>query len=139
MQWLHALPFNHGLGNFISSLKDSLLRFSRLSDKQLAALSKVRASIEALEAAKLNEHFGTVGEKKVEMQLTCYMVVEMQSQWGTSYMHLCEDEAGRCIVYKGKSDMLGKGESGTVVATIKAHDEYDGRKQTIITRPNVLS
>lgn len=53
------------------------------------------------------------------------------------YVHICRDEAGNTVVYKGKS-IAAKGDTIVVKATIKAHGERDGEKQTVIARPAVI-
>lgn len=47
------------------------------------------------------------------------------------------DIGGNIVVYFGY--LAERGATVTVMATIKSHDEYQGRKQTVISRPKLLN
>ena len=75
---------------------------------------------------------------------------------GFQYMYIMRDEAGNSIIYKTKSELgfkfktskndkfvmdelaVMQGMTMWIKAGIKAHTEYKGEKQTIITRAKVL-
>jgi hypothetical protein len=61
----------------------------------------------------------------------------MQGNYGTSYILGFEDEAGNSVVWFSSVDIGDVGEVFTLKATIKGHDVYKGRKQTVITRAKV--
>jgi hypothetical protein len=48
------------------------------------------------------------------------------------------DTNGNIIIHKGSKPNWEKGEVVIVKATVKAHNDRNGVKQTIITRPKVI-
>jgi hypothetical protein len=68
----------------------------------------------------------------------CERSFSFEGVYGVSHINICRDEAGNVIVYKG-SHGLEKGWRYVIKATVKAHDEREGVKQTIIARPKILS
>jgi hypothetical protein len=66
------------------------------------------------------------------------LVVEMEGQYGYSYLHVLHDDAGNVVVYKGSKELGMRGERVLVKATVKDHDVRDGVKQTKIARPVAL-
>lgn len=89
-----------------------------------------------------SQFIGTVGERRA-FELTLRMSIDLETQFGLSTIYIFNDDAGNVVVYKGtkyllnaQGDRLQKGERITFkAATIKAHNERDGVKQTIIARP----
>ena len=67
--------------------------------------------------------------------LTIKFVTSFETQFGTTFVNICEDADANVVVYKGSNLLGGKGEKVQVKATIKAHDYRDGVAQTIISRP----
>ena len=133
--------YNEG---FMGSMAQALDTFGKLTPKQSEAVLKgidARAAKKAewaSERAALNAnrtHIGTVGQK-ITVTLTTVHIVILDGMYGTNYIFICEDADKNTIIYKGKSDsMPNKGETATVVATVKEHGVRDGVKQTIIQRP----
>lgn len=93
----------------------------------------------------VSQHVGVVGER-TQLNLKQILVREIAGGYGWTYLHIFEDAAGNTLKWFGSSrlwkgnDMnaqanrLADGESMVVVATIKAHDEYQGKKQTVLAR-----
>lgn len=132
---------------FVGSLAKSFDSFGKLTEGQVNAVRKCieqrkqRQAEWADQKAALNasrQHIGTVGDK-VTMTLTTVHVIMMDSMYGTNLFHICEDADKNIVIYKGKvSGFPYKGETATVVATIKEHGVRDGVKQTVIQRPKVV-
>lgn len=85
-----------------------------------------------------SEFVGEIGDK-VEMRLTftAYYTFETHYTYNgeVSYIYKFADENGNTIVWKtGKPMELKEGTEYTVKGTIKAHSEYKGDKQTVLTR-----
>lgn len=81
---------------------------------------------------------GAVGDKvtltiKVEKIITLY-----SDLYGNNYLHLCRDQDGNVIVYKGTAQIGAPGDTNTIKATVKAHELYNGVQQTIVQRPKVI-
>jgi hypothetical protein len=132
--------------NFGGSLSRAFDTYGKLTEGQVNAVRKIMATQAARKAewaskeAALNanrEHIGVVGQK-VTITLTVKHIVELESIYGANYIHICEDAFHNVIIYKGKSESFPrKGETATVVATVKEHGVRDGVKQTIIQRPKL--
>ena len=81
-----------------------------------------------------NLHVGEVGQK-IAVQVTIKKVTTMQGFYGVTDMALMEDEAGN--MFKWVASNFPDFKEGDVVVlrgTVKAHDEYKGRNQTVVTR-----
>ena len=107
-------------------------------------------------ANALSQHVGTVGARG-EWTLRLEKVIDFDSQFGRVYINLMRDEAGNIVVYKGSNslwfaaqetaqgrengnptytlDLPRGGVTLRFTATVKAHGERDGAKQTILARP----
>ena len=72
------------------------------------------------------------------MTLTVMHIIVLDGIYGSNYIHICEDDQQNVVIYKGKAaDFPLKGETATIVATVKDHGVRDGVKQTIIQRPKL--
>jgi hypothetical protein len=133
---------------FVGSLASAYDRFGKLTEGQVNAVRKCIAQRAERKAewadkqAALNaarQHIGEVG-KKATLTLTVKHIVTLESAYGANYIHICEDEAQNVVIYKGKSDSFPvKGETATIVATIKEHGVRNGVKQTVIQRPKLAA
>ena len=151
---------------FIEKMAQSLFCvYGKLSPKQVDAVIKYQADTQirrkaftkAVEEQKARSAFLGVENERVQLKLHVDKVVEVEVQKfsyydsSTMYIYLMRDEAGNRIVYKTKA-VLGltvKGDNFNeffpvlekadieLKATIKAHAEYKGEKQTIIQRAKV--
>jgi hypothetical protein len=97
-----------------------------------------RAAIEVERAARIaairaaSQHIGSIGER-ITTAVTVRFVRHIDTQFGTMNIVSMRDDAGNTIVAKGKFN-ANEGDKMTIKATIKAHDEYNGEKQTIVQR-----
>ena len=86
-----------------------------------------------------SKHFGTVGVRIRKLALTYRGNYSFDSQYGTTFIHRFVTEDGSDAVWMtGSSSLCAEGETITVDATVKAHDEYKGRPQTKLTRVKIL-
>ncbi len=89
-------------------------------------------------ASKANEHLPGVAVKQRLRDLALTLVVEhaFDTAFGTKWILRFEDEAGRCVVWKTTSRGLGysTGDRVVVTGTVKELGEYQGTKQTELTR-----
>lgn len=94
----------------------------------------------AAENAK-TEFFGNVGDK-IELSVTGKILTSYANSYGSIYnvvetfIYEFKDKDGHIFIWKTSSDFeLTDGIfNGKIKATIKSHNEYNGKKQTIITR-----
>jgi hypothetical protein len=138
--------------NFIGSLAYAYDTYGKLSPKQCESILKgidagIARKVEWADKKALldanRQHVGTVGEK-ITLTLTVGHIVELDSAYGPTYIYIMEDADKNVVIYKGVSDAVGftpegklrgKGDSLTIIATVKDHGVRDGVKQTIIQRP----
>jgi hypothetical protein len=80
-----------------------------------------------------SEWMGEVGERGV-FDLKIVNVYEGISQFGDFAIVTMKDKDGNTFVYKGSAWFPSSGAVVKIKATIKAHDEYEGQKQTILSR-----
>ena len=83
---------------------------------------------------RANEYLGTVGERQDFLDLTIVRCTAMESSFGTIYLTGFEDANGNLLVWFASKQIGEVGEKLSLKATIKKQEEYNGRKQTIITR-----
>jgi hypothetical protein len=139
--------FAGNFGKVLLQLRDALNEWGGLTDKQtdLVRRALARAEERAANAAqrreermavdRLSVHVGAIGERR-DFVLTVGKVLSFEGQFGVTYINLCKDADGNVVVYKG-SNRFEEGQTITVKATVKAHEERDGVKQTLIARPKV--
>ena len=138
------------LGDFYGKMRSSVNEWGGLTEGQTKAVLGMIARGEArvAERAKAREDarqadadksgwIGTVGERR-DFSLVIRMVVEIEGQYGYSYLHVLHDAAGNVVVYKGTKVLGERGMRVVVKATVKEHDVRDGVKQTKIGRPVAL-
>jgi hypothetical protein len=131
--------------DFIQSLIERGTAGGFMSDRALAALVSVVTDQEARVARRANsKHTGVVGKR----QTFTATVVRVRSyarpryaSYGdeTVWIISMTDTEGNTIVSKSASFHAAKGETLTFKATVKAHDEYQGERQTVVQRIAVVS
>ncbi|MCK5020006.1 MAG: hypothetical protein KAS32_23335 [Candidatus Peribacteraceae bacterium] len=85
------------------------------------------------EAKKSNEWIGNVKER-LQLVLTVKDKQNIEGYYGTTILHTFEDEAGNNVKWFSSGVRFDIGETVTVKGTVKKHDEWKGRKQTVLTR-----
>ena len=128
--------------NTIRDIVGKLVQYGDLSGKQVGFISKLLAKIltrDAEKAAHLaanagSQHVGTVG-KREKFALSIDWVKGYDSTFGTMYINGLRDLAGNIVIYSGSKALGEKGQQIIVLATVKAHGEREGVKQTVISRP----
>jgi len=97
-----------------------------------------RAEAEARRRER-NEHFSTVGRRDV-FRLTVVFTKRLEGgEWGPTHLHVMRDEQGRVAKWFSSTDPLEAGATYDLKATVKKHDEYQYRKETVLTRCVVVS
>jgi hypothetical protein len=88
-------------------------------------------------AAESN-YLGKVGEKISVNFVSGREVACCETQFGLLHIYEFKDANGNAVVWKSSSSKDIPG-SGTVTGTVKAHEEYNGIKQTIILRAKIAA
>jgi len=84
-----------------------------------------------------SNHFGTVGERAV-FTLTFFKESSFDTMYGVQTIHLFKDASGNIAKWvTGTHTGLEIGNTYTLKATVKKHDDYKGVKQTVLTRCSV--
>ena len=79
-----------------------------------------------------SEHLGKVGDRITIVISDCKVITSWETQYGTTVIFKITDESGNVFTWKtskGIDDRIKK-----ISATVKSHIEYNGIKQTEITR-----
>ena len=131
------------LGEFYSKMRQAVNEWGALTEGQtkavLAMIERGEARIakraeQLAEKAAMSGFVGTVGERR-EFFLAIRKVIELEGQYGYSYLHITEDADGKEVIYKGTKCLGDVGDKVRVIATVKEHDICNGVKQTKISRP----
>lgn len=86
--------------------------------------------------AKSSNYIGEVGDKISVNFVSGREVACCETQFGLLHIYEFKDVNGNTIVWKSSSSK-DIPESGVVTGTVKAHEEYDGVKQTVILRAKI--
>lgn len=88
------------------------------------------------EARKPSEYRGEIKKREVFEGLTFVWETSYEGAWGPSYITKLVDDDDNVFVWFGKGLDAGieRGDRVDLKATVKAHEEYEGTKQTVVTR-----
>lgn len=91
------------------------------------------------EAVKDSAHVGVVGERLRGLELTVMSARGMDSQWGTTILYKMRDAGGNVFTWFSSGGAgLETGKTIKLDATVKAHGEYKGVRETVLTRAKEL-
>jgi len=125
--------------------------FHTLSDKQVALVLKIadEASHPRVDDRPPSNWIGAIGERVVAT-VTVHrvkLVGDVDSPYGPRYLHVMTDAAGNEVRWFGSTRLqvpvegrpgalrgVEDGETVRVKMTVKRYEEYQGRKQTIVSR-----
>lgn len=95
---------------------------------------QVSAFVESLQfEPSPSEYQGSIGER-LELTLTVTKAIISDSYYGSSTVHVMEDEDGNVFVWITTSKSWEAGSVKKIRGTVKDHKMYHGIKQTILTR-----
>lgn len=105
----------------------------------LAAYRRATGQVEEKKDRPVSQHIGAVGDK-LELDIQCKNVISVEGMYGATGIHKMEDDVGNQLTWfaSGGTNWLQEGERFRIKGTVKAHDEYKGVKQTILTRVKIL-
>ena len=91
-----------------------------------------------------SEHVGEVGER-IEVEGFARLITSFDNDFGRSYMYMIEDADGNAYKFIGTAIHTSEQSADRRIAfkitakfTVKAHDEYNGQKQTVVNRPKII-
>lgn len=99
-----------------------------------------RRTLREVEAKKLaaSTYAGNPGDRLVFTGCQVLKVIQVQSDFGESLLHKMVDSEGHALTWFSSGKNLGVGATVNLIATVKKHEEYQGVKQTLINRAEVL-
>lgn len=92
---------------------------------------------EAAESRAKSDYYGTAGERIKNIQVIGRIVAGYETIYGYTYIYEFRDIDNHVFIWKTSSNFKTDDNgnySGRITATIKEHNEYNGTKQTILTR-----
>lgn len=109
-------------------------------DEKFAAQEARNAEFEAACAAeregRVDAYIGVVGEKKRPFTGVVRIAREFDTQYGLSTLYIIDTPEGTVKWFSSSRTVsLEEGQEVTFTATIKAHEVYDGERQTVVLRP----
>ena len=135
--------YTHGLGWHFDNLAkvpaEYLPRCRTISweeasvDGHIKSASELEQLVTAPQSDSCSSHMYTIGER------VRGLLLQVTKTWeGPGYtMHTMTDDNGNVFMWTTSSRNLPLDAQVTMDATIKAHTEYKGVKQTVITRPSI--
>lgn len=104
---------------------------------QKAVEVETKKAVERAAGAK-SEHVGNVGDRITVAIKSAACVTSYETMYGTTYIYKFVDDNGNVLVWKSSKclDIVGA-EYKTITGTVKAHGDYNGTKQTELTRCKV--
>lgn len=131
-------------GDYWDGFKQSFYaRREAPTERQIAL---VEGEIAKRAANASSKWFGYVGDK-VTLTLTIKKFLSFDTAFGVMRVCILADADQNVVVYKGTARAIDNradgsftavGDQITITATIKAHEDYNGTRQTVIQRPKVL-
>lgn len=100
--------------------------------KERKACEEQREAERAAAMASSN-YVGTVGQKITIPAATAKLVTSWEGYYGMTFLYKFTDEQGNVFVWKS-SKFIDIRDGMTVKGSVKEHSEYNGVKQTVITR-----
>ena len=143
-EWFNSLPQEEkDRSEFFHNI-DVLLKSEGITARDVGFLGALLPSYHrattvakerAAQATRKNEVVGTVGAKLPPTQVTVVATQNISGQYGVTQLCRMEDAEGRLFIWFNSSqNRFEQGQKLTITGTIKKHDEYKGRMQTVLTR-----
>lgn len=88
--------------------------------------------------SEIAQHVGNPGDK-IRIKVLVEKVIQIDSTWGLSYLHIMSNDAGNVFTWFSSSGVLDTGKEVVLQGTIKSHTERDGVKQNQLTRCSEVS
>ena len=85
----------------------------------------------------VSEYVGVIGKREI-FTVMVEKVLALESDYGTSHMHIMKDLAGNRLTWFSSSKVFDTGVIMQIKATPKKQEEYKGVKQTILTRCTIV-
>lgn len=115
-----------------------IYRHCGIAASLIAAYERATAQeIEKKTQRATSQYRGVVGKRSTFNGLTCTLVKDCESYYGVTYLHKFVDQSGNVYTWFSSSEKLDQGSTYDVTGSVKAHEEYQGIAQTVLTRCKV--
>lgn len=114
-------------------------------DYNFIFMNKLVADVQEKERKALAEksaYYGNVGDKIDGLEVTVKNIFDYETQFGIMYIYIMEDSNGHQFKWNTSSGFPtnnANDEVITIKGTIKEHSEYNGIKQTVLTRCKLVA
>ena len=135
LEWIRGLePQNDYLHNLKVACSQDLMnpRNYSLVASLIPAYKKATVSEGQQQRRPESKHVGKVGEK-VEVLVKVLRTMPLDGAWGITTLHIMEDREGNELVWFASTTELEEGRWYRLRGRVKKHDEYRGRKRTVLT------
>lgn len=99
-------------------------------------IDRMQEQAERRAAAEKSAFVGAVGQRIKIKTATARLITSWETQYGYTYLYKFSDEQGNTLVWFA-SGAAKVADGCTITGTIKAHNERNGEKQTVLTRCRV--
>jgi hypothetical protein len=107
-------------------------------DGTLKTEKEVKSAVESLLYPLTNSQFyGAIGDRP-ELHLTIAKTIPIETNWGTSTLHIMVDNNENEFIWKTNTKTLELGKEYHLKGTIKEHNLYKGSRQTVLTRCKII-
>lgn len=146
MAWWKTIPEREKQNNEFMHNVEVLVSSANVSMQDIGYVVALfpmyyRTTAKAKEAGGVgqsNLHMGQVGQKLAPTKVKVAYTQLISGQYGTTQMVRMQDAAGNAYTwFNNSSNRMEDGAEYTIVGTVKKHDEYKGRNQTVLTRVKV--
>lgn len=142
--------FTHHDGGSYPNGKKTVREFVRVDDGRGEKLAKTWADERAAKTKAISDkravstHVGEIGER-IEIDGVARLITSFDNAYGTSYMYMIEDKDGNAYKFIGTGIHTSDQSADRNITfklkakfTVKAHEEYNGQKQTVVNRPKII-
>jgi hypothetical protein len=136
----------------LASIAQGARQYGSATENQLNLVARILGELEGKFAAqearnaeraaersqRVDAFIGTVGDKKRPFTGVVRMVKVIETQYGTSFLRIIDTSEGTVKWFSSTIPAgveLKVGAEVTFTATIKAHELYEGERQTVVLRP----
>jgi hypothetical protein len=138
IEWARSLPedCNDYLHNLRVLAETNVLR----GENRGLAASMISAYKNAIapRPGMNSQYVGEVGARMI-LRLRVNRIHTFYTEFGTTNLHVMSDESDNVFVWKASSAPLKEGETYLLKGTVKAHNERNGVKQTMLSRCEEVS
>jgi hypothetical protein len=136
----------------LASIAHSARQYGSATENQLRLIARILGELEgkfaqqearnaeraAERSARVDAFIGAVGDKKRPFTGVVRMIKVIETQYGTSFLRIIDTPEGTVKWFSSTIPAgveLKAGVEVTFTATIKAHEIYEGERQTVVIRP----